>query len=73
MSPIVAMNSVIGGWLTSGRSTILSIAMPSRIIKASVITSASANGTPRSSSDTNVSAAKNTIAPCAKLKTPEAL
>ena len=70
---MVAMNSVIGGWLTSGRSTTRSVTMPSSTITASVTTSASQKFQPRSSSETKVSAAKNTIAPCAKLNTPEAL
>ena len=47
--------------------------MPSTTITASVTTIASQKFTPLSSSDTNVSAAKNTIAPCAKLNTPDAL
>ena len=47
--------------------------IPSTTITASVITMASQKFTPFSTSETNVSAAKNTIAPCAKLKTPEAL
>ena len=40
---------------------------------ASVASNASHGGKPCSSSPTYVSAAKNTIAPCAKLKTPDAL
>ena len=67
------MNSVICGWFTSGRNTIRSIAIPSTTITASVMPIASQKLTPRSSSDTNVSAARNTIAPCAKLNTPDAL
>ncbi len=67
------MNSVIGGWLTSGRSTILSVSTPSSTIAASVAANASQKFQPRSSSETKVSAAKNTIAPWAKLNTPEAL
>ena len=67
------MNRVICGWFTSGRSTRRSIRIPSTIITASVITSASQKFTPRSTSETNVSAAKNTMAPCAKLNTPDAL
>ncbi len=73
VSPIVAMNSVIGGWFTSGRSTTRSIATPSATMTASVITSASAMCRPRSVKLTKVNAAKNTIAPCAKLNTPDAL
>ncbi len=67
------MNSVICGWLTSGRSTRRSIAIPSTTITASVTTSATQKFMPCSTSETKVSAAKNTIAPCAKLNTPEAL
>ena len=70
---MVAMNSVIGGWLISGRSTMRSVSMPSTTMAASVTASASHRFQPRSRSDTNVSAAKNTIDPCAKLNTPEAL
>ena len=44
--PIVAMNSVICGWLTSGRSTKRSMASASRTIAASVAGSASQNGSP---------------------------
>ena len=40
-SPIVAMNSVICGWLTSGRSTMRSVASPSSTITTSVSGSAS--------------------------------
>ena len=72
-SPIVAMNSEICGWLTSGRSTRRSITRPSTIITASVATSATPNESPCSVRPTNVSAAKNTSEPCAKLKTPDAL
>jgi hypothetical protein len=42
-----------------------SIAIPSTTMTASVIPIASQKLTPRSSSDTNVSAARNTIEPCA--------
>jgi len=69
----VAMNSVICGWFTSGRSTMRSVARPSTIIAASVATSASQKLSPISCKPTKVAAAKNTIAPCAKLNTPEAL
>jgi hypothetical protein len=71
--PIVAMNSVIGGWFTSGRSTTFSMPMPSSTMTASVIASASQKFTPILTIETKVSAARNTIAPCAKLNTPEAL
>ena len=42
------MNSVIGGLLTSGRSTVRSMARPSAIIAASAIARAATKGTPRS-------------------------
>ncbi len=71
--PIVAMNSVICGWLTSGRSTNRSTMSASTIITASVARTARRGGIPCSSSPTYVSAAKNTIALCAKLNTPDAL
>ena len=73
VSPMVAMKSVMGGWLVSGRSTMRSVAMPSKTMRAAVAASASQKFHPISSSDTKVSAAKNTIEPCAKLNTPEAL
>ena len=47
--------------------------MPSTIITTSVTASAIQKFMPRSTRLTKVSAAKNTIAPCAKLNTPEAL
>ena len=71
--PIVAMRSVIGGWLTSGRSTVRSITMPSSTIATRVTASASQMFQPRSINETKVSAAKKTSEPCAKLKTPDAL
>jgi hypothetical protein len=72
--PMVAMNRVISGWLTSGRSTTFSIARPSAIIASMVSGTATQTGTPNlSMMPTQVSAAKNTIAPCAKLNTPDAL
>ncbi|MOA62306.1 hypothetical protein D3C78_1876860 [compost metagenome] len=67
------MNRVIGERLTSGRSTARSIASASTTIAARVTRNARANGTPRSSRLTKVSAANSTIAPWAKLNTPEAL
>ena len=73
VSPIVAMNSVICGWLTSGRSTIRSVNRPRTIIAPSVASNASQKLRPISCKPTNVAAAKNTIAPCAKLNTPDAL
>ena len=73
--PMVAMNSEICGWFTSGRSTMRSIRMPSTTITASVSDECSSqNGSANfSCRPTKVSAAKNTIAPWAKLNTPEAL
>ena len=71
--PMVAMKSVICGWFTSGRNTTRSVRMPSTIITASVSTRASQKLTPCSVMPTKVSAAKNTIAPWAKLNTPDAL
>ena len=67
------MNRVIGGLLVSGRSTVRSMATPIATMMAKVITSASANGMPRSTRLTKVSAANSSIAPCAKLSTPEVL
>ena len=71
--PMVAMNSEIGGWPTSGRSTKRSIVRPTRTITPTMASNASPNGTWCSSRPTNVSAAKNTSDPCAKLNTPDAL
>ena len=71
------MNSEIPGWLTKGRNTKRSIAIASMTIMAIVMMSESVIGAKESfrisKSRTNVSAANRTIAPCAKLKTPEAL
>ena len=67
------MNSVIGGLLVSGRSTVRSTAMPIATITANVMPNASAKGTPRSTRLTKVSAAKSSMAPCAKFSTPEVL
>ena len=61
--PMVAMNSVIGGWFTSGRSTTRSVAMAIRTMAAKVIRKATQKLKPFSTSETKVSAAKNTIAP----------
>ena len=52
VSPIVAMNSVICGWLTSGRSTTRSVRSPSTIITTSVAGTAAHGGSPISSSPT---------------------
>ena len=72
-SPSVAMNSVMGGWLTRGRNTARSMASPSNNMSAKVSSSASGNGTPRSTRLTKVSAANSNCAPCAKFSTPEVL
>ena len=50
--PIVAMNSVICGWLTSGRSTTRSITRPSTIMTTSVAGTASHGDRPSSSRPT---------------------
>ena len=72
--PIVAMNRMIGAWLTSGRSTIRSIAKASTIMTPTVMAKASQGLTPRSSiSPAKHSAANSTMAPWAKLNTPDAL
>ena len=73
LSPMVAMNRMIGSWLTRGRSTTRSMAKASAIMTPMVSARATSTGTPRSISPTRVSAAKSTITPWAKLKTPEAL
>ena len=64
---------LIGGWLISGRRTTFSMLMPRTTITPSVMISASQKLIPIFRIDTKVSAARNTIAPCAKLNTPEAL
>ena len=66
--PIVAMNRMMSGWLTSGRSTTRSIATASASMTKSVSGRASSAGTPRSCRPTSVSAANTTMMPCAKLK-----
>src|ERR1700723_2444307 len=72
-SPSVAMNSVICGWLTSGRSTTRSTAVAIATMIASVSNAASQKSMFFSRRVTKVRAAHNTIEPCAKLKTPDAL
>ncbi|MNY79617.1 hypothetical protein D3C86_2203200 [compost metagenome] len=69
----MAINRVIGERLTSGRNTTRSTATANSTIAARLMTKASQNGTPRSSRLTNVSAENSTMAPWAKLKTPDAL
>ncbi|MCY1489743.1 hypothetical protein D9M68_234760 [compost metagenome] len=67
------MNRTIGERLTNGRSTARSISNASASMAARVAANASQNGMPRSSRLTKVKAANSTIAPWAKLNTPEAL
>ncbi|MNU03808.1 hypothetical protein D3C72_2479680 [compost metagenome] len=55
---MVAMNSVIGGWLTSLRSTKRSVLMPTRIITTKAPITAAHIGMPLSISPTTASAAK---------------
>ncbi len=55
------MNSVIGGLLTSGRSTARSIATPSATMMTSVTARLTKNGTPCSRRPTKVSAANRTM------------
>ena len=66
--PMVAMNRMMSGWLTSGRSTTRSMLQASMYMTTSVSGNASQAGTPRSYRPTSVSAAKTTMMPCAKLK-----
>ncbi len=66
--PIVAMNRMMSGWLTSGRSTTRSIATARPSITASVPATAIQAGHPISCRPTSVSAANTTMMPCAKLK-----
>src|SRR5207247_6919403 len=73
LSPIVAMNRMMCSWFTSGRSTIRSMPNASRTMTSAVSASARTTPAPRSIKPTSVSAAKSTITPCAKLKTPDAL
>ena len=71
--PNVAMNRMMSGWLTSGRSTSRSTPTASPYMTAIVRTSATQAGTPFSCRPTRVSAANTIMMPCAKLNTPEAL
>ncbi len=70
--PRVAMKSTMPSWFTSGRSTRRSMSQATPIMITTVTASATAKGI-FSMSRTSDSAAKSTMAPCAKLKTPEAL
>ena len=69
----MAISSVFSFWLTSGRRTKRSVAMPTSTISPTVTGSAAQNGRPSSMKPTKDRTAKNTIAPCAKLNTDEAL
>ena len=81
VTPIVAMKRMMPSWLTSLRSTIRSATQAINAITAAAKTNAATSATPNghfhcsktSSARTRASAAASTIAPCAKLKTPEAL
>ena len=66
------MKSTIGSWFTSRRSTSASMSHASATMIATVSASATTKGI-FSIRRTSESAAKSTIAPWAKLKTPEAL
>ena len=70
---MVAMNRMMPSWLIRWRSIIRSISIANNTMTMAVTMSASNTGTPRSIRPTKVSAANSTIAPWAKLKTPEAL
>lgn len=72
-SPIVAMNNVIGDWFTSFRSTKRSVARLINTMTPNAPIAASHSGKPCSIRPTTDSAAKYTIAPWAKLNTPDAL
>ena len=72
MTPSVAMSSATPSWLTSGRSTRRSITMASTTMMTTAIRIAAHSGM-RSDRRATASAANSTIAPCAKLNTPEAL
>ena len=69
----MAMKRVIAGWLTSGRRTTRSIAKARTTITVRVAAIASQKFIPFSVMPAKTSAAKKTIAPCAKFSTPEAL
>ncbi len=73
MSPNVAMNSTMSGWLTSGRSTTRSMQSASTSMTPIASSRASGAGTPRSVRPTRVRAANTTMMPWAKLNTPDAL
>ncbi len=81
VTPMVDMNSVRPSWLTSGPSTKRSITQAVIAMTTAANTSprtiAAQNGKPfatrKSSERTSARPASSTIAPCAKLNTPEAL
>jgi hypothetical protein len=66
--PIVAMNRMMSGCPTSGRSTTRSTVQASANITPSVPATAIQAGMPISCRPTSVSAANTTMMPCAKLK-----
>jgi hypothetical protein len=72
VTPSVAIRSATPSWLTSGRSTRRSISQASTTMIAKASTTATASGI-CSARRATASAANSTIAPCAKLNTPEAL
>src|SRR5690606_893424 len=72
-TPIVAMNRMMSGWFTRCLSTSHSIAIASRTITTRVRITDSQIGTPRPMKPTKNRPAKSTMAPCAKLNTPDAL
>jgi hypothetical protein len=80
--PIVAMNRMMPSWLTSLRSTIRSAAQAMTAMTAAANRKAATRARPNgqchsacmtSRARTSASAAVSTIAPWAKLNTPEAL
>ena len=82
MTPIVAMNRMMPSWFTSLRSTSRSAAQAMTAMTAPANSRAATSARPNgqchfscvsSSARTSASAAVSTIAPWAKLKTPDAL
>src|SRR5262249_21539125 len=73
LSPMVAMNRMMCSWFTRGRRTTRSMAKAMPIMTRMVRARATGTGAPFSMRPTRVRAAKSTITPWAKLKTPEAL
>ena len=69
--PIVAMNRMMSGWPTSGRSTTRSTTTARTNMTPSVSATETQAGTPASCRPTSVSAANTTMMPCAKLKMRE--